>query len=116
MEVFRFGWIFPTFTGQKYKYAIDWSLHIVRSEWLYESIEKGFCQDEKQFTVSGGGLEGRDIKTSTPERRSMAGKLKPDSKAVSSNYLFQFKSFRGQLLCLRNWTCICCRGRHIVLK
>lgn len=65
------------FLGQKYLYAKRWSLHVVRSEWLYESIDKGFCQDEKQFAVSEEGVDGSDpdMRTSTPERRSLARKL-----------------------------------------
>lgn len=61
-------------SGQKYNFALKWMIHVVRSEWLYESIEKGFCQDEKKFPVEQSE-RGRQMKTSTPERRSMAGKL-----------------------------------------
>ena len=67
------------FTGQKYEFALKWKLKIVRSEWLYESIEKGFCQDETKYEVKSQPSDKSDkrgMKTSTPERRSMAaGKL-----------------------------------------
>lgn len=61
--------------GQKYLFAKKWEIFIIRSEWLYESIEKGFCQDEANFPVEEGGTSERKMKTSTPERRSMAGEI-----------------------------------------
>ncbi|XP_063404919.1 DNA topoisomerase 2-binding protein 1-like [Mytilus trossulus] len=51
--------------GQKYEFARKWKMHIIKSEWLYDSVEKGYCLDESKY-----GLEGRDsgVKTSTPEK------------------------------------------------
>ena len=46
----------------------------MKSGWLYDSIEKGFCQDEKKYPVDSSDNNSRNMKTSTPERRSMAGK------------------------------------------
>ena len=65
-------------TGQKYQFAMKWKISIVRSEWLYESIEKGFCQDVDEYTVTtdtegSTGRRGR-VKTSTPERHSAVSK------------------------------------------
>ncbi|KAL4228966.1 DNA topoisomerase 2-binding protein 1 [Mactra antiquata] len=56
--------------GQKYNFAKKWEIHIVRSEWLYESIEKGFCQDEANYPVTTEGENEGKMKTSTPERQS----------------------------------------------
>ncbi|XP_053372869.1 DNA topoisomerase 2-binding protein 1-A-like [Mercenaria mercenaria] len=59
--------------GQKYNFALKWEIHVVRSEWLYESIEKGYCQDEKNYPVDNSDNDRRHMKTSTPERRSVLG-------------------------------------------
>ena len=48
----------------------------MRSEWLYESIEKGYCQDEARYEVKSQPTDKQTqlgMKTSTPERKSMAG-------------------------------------------
>ena len=63
-------------TGQKYEFALKWQLKVVRSDWLYESIEKGFCQDETKYEVKTQSSDKQaqgGMKTSTPERRSLAG-------------------------------------------
>ena len=62
--------------GQKYEFALKWQLKVVRSDWLYESIEKGFCQDETKYEVKTQSSDKQaqgGMKTSTPERRSLAG-------------------------------------------
>ena len=66
--------------GQKYEFALKWQLKVVRSDWLYESIEKGFCQDETKYEVKTQSSDKQPqggMKTSTPERRSLAGKINP---------------------------------------
>ena len=47
-------------------------MHIIKSEWLYDSVEKGYCLDESKY-----GLEGRDsgVKTSTPEKGKAKSEL-----------------------------------------
>uniref|UniRef100_A0A673ZN18 DNA topoisomerase II binding protein 1 n=1 Tax=Salmo trutta TaxID=8032 RepID=A0A673ZN18_SALTR len=37
-------------SGQKYEYAQKWNVFCVSLHWLFDSIEKGFCQDESLYT------------------------------------------------------------------
>uniref|UniRef100_A0A4W5MGE4 DNA topoisomerase II binding protein 1 n=1 Tax=Hucho hucho TaxID=62062 RepID=A0A4W5MGE4_9TELE len=37
-------------SGQKYEYAQKWNVFCVSLHWLFDSIEKGFCQDESCYT------------------------------------------------------------------
>ncbi|KAM9552229.1 DNA topoisomerase 2-binding protein 1-A-like isoform 3-T3 [Salvelinus alpinus] len=37
-------------SGQKYEYAQKWNVFCVSLHWLFDSIEKGFCQDESRYT------------------------------------------------------------------
>ena len=61
------------YPGQKYLFAKKWDIAIVKSEWLYESIEKGYCLDEADFALEGTKEDNKGrMKTSTPERRSVA--------------------------------------------
>ncbi|KAH3704241.1 hypothetical protein DPMN_079297 [Dreissena polymorpha] len=57
--------------GQKYQFAKKWELSIVRTEWLYDSIERGYCLSPQDYGLEEGGPTG--MKTSTPERQSMTG-------------------------------------------
>ncbi|XP_060078060.1 DNA topoisomerase 2-binding protein 1-like isoform X2 [Ylistrum balloti] len=53
--------------GTKYEFAKKWKLNIVRTEWLYDSIEKSFCQDSEKYKVLA--VEDKSqAKTSTPEK------------------------------------------------
>lgn len=36
-------------TGQKYEFARRWNLHCVCTQWLYDSIQSGFCLDESNY-------------------------------------------------------------------
>uniref|UniRef100_A0A8C8CSU8 BRCT domain-containing protein n=1 Tax=Oncorhynchus tshawytscha TaxID=74940 RepID=A0A8C8CSU8_ONCTS len=38
-------------SGQKYECAQKWNVFCVSLHWLFDSIEKGFCQDESRYTV-----------------------------------------------------------------
>lgn len=42
----------------------------MKSDWLYDSIEKGYCLEEKQFALSKDAGEKSEVKTSTPEKES----------------------------------------------
>ena len=57
-------------SGPKYEFAKKWKIHIVKSDWLYDSIEKGYCLEEKQFALSKDAGEKSEVKTSTPEKES----------------------------------------------
>lgn len=52
--------------GQKYEFAKKWKMHIIKSDWLYDSVEKGYCLEEKKYYLEGG--KESDVKTSTPEK------------------------------------------------
>ncbi|KAJ8009992.1 hypothetical protein DPEC_G00069920 [Dallia pectoralis] len=53
-------------TGQKYECARKWNIFCVSLHWLFDSIEKGFCQDESRYTVERGSLKASKPHTSTP--------------------------------------------------
>ena len=57
-------------SGPKYEFAKKWKIHIVKSDWLYDSIEKGYCLEEKQFALAKDAGEKSEVKTSTPEKES----------------------------------------------
>ncbi|XP_052804049.1 DNA topoisomerase 2-binding protein 1-A-like isoform X2 [Mya arenaria] len=67
--------------GQKYHFAKKWDIKIVRSEWLYESIEKGFCQEEEGYGLEDG--EKGHMHTSTPERTGVSASGISDISNIS---------------------------------
>ncbi|KAJ8307553.1 hypothetical protein KUTeg_015637 [Tegillarca granosa] len=56
--------------GSKYEYAKKWGVRIVKSDWLYDSIEKGFCLEENKYELkeSTSDMDVTEVKTSTPEK------------------------------------------------
>lgn len=61
--------LYCTFTsGAKYEFAKKWRINIVKSDWLYDSIEKGYCLEEKQFSLTDNSETKAEVKTSTPEK------------------------------------------------
>nr|XP_055037892.1 DNA topoisomerase 2-binding protein 1 [Misgurnus anguillicaudatus]XP_055037894.1 DNA topoisomerase 2-binding protein 1 [Misgurnus anguillicaudatus] len=55
-------------TGQKYEFARKWNVYCVSLHWLFDSIEKGFCQDESRYAVEKRKTEEKPGRpnTSTP--------------------------------------------------
>uniref|UniRef100_A0A8C5I1R1 BRCT domain-containing protein n=1 Tax=Gouania willdenowi TaxID=441366 RepID=A0A8C5I1R1_GOUWI len=53
-------------TGQKYECARKWNVYCVSLHWLFDSIEKGFCQDESRYTVKQNTSKSTKPHTSTP--------------------------------------------------
>ncbi|CAN9506419.1 unnamed protein product [Ophioblennius macclurei] len=53
-------------TGQKYECARKWNVFCVSLHWLYDSIEKGFCQDGSRYTVKRNASKSKQPSTSTP--------------------------------------------------
>ncbi|XP_035853936.1 DNA topoisomerase 2-binding protein 1 isoform X2 [Sander lucioperca] len=53
-------------TGQKYECARKWNVYCVSLHWLFDSIEKGFCQDETRYTVERTTSKTTRPHTSTP--------------------------------------------------
>ena len=37
--------------AEKYKFARQWKVLCVRPQWLYDSIDTGYCQDEEKYSV-----------------------------------------------------------------
>lgn len=52
--------------GQKYECARKWNVYCVSLHWLFDSIEKGFCQDESRYTVERNTSKSTRPHTSTP--------------------------------------------------
>lgn len=57
-------------SGQKYEFARKWNVYCVSLHWLFDSIEKGFCQDESRYAVERGKKRAEEKpgrpNTSTP--------------------------------------------------
>ncbi|CAK6967478.1 DNA topoisomerase 2-binding protein 1 [Scomber scombrus] len=53
-------------TGKKYECARKWNVYCVSLHWLFDSIEKGFCQDESRYTVQQNASKSTRPHTSTP--------------------------------------------------
>ncbi|KAG7488805.1 hypothetical protein MATL_G00037920 [Megalops atlanticus] len=52
--------------GQKYECARKWNVYCVSLHWLFDSIEKGFCQDESRYRVEPQAQQSSQPNTSTP--------------------------------------------------
>ncbi|XP_033841721.1 DNA topoisomerase 2-binding protein 1 isoform X2 [Periophthalmus magnuspinnatus] len=53
-------------SGQKYECARKWNVYCVSLHWLFDSIEKGYCQDESRYTVERNAAKATRPHTSTP--------------------------------------------------
>ncbi|XP_068200123.1 DNA topoisomerase 2-binding protein 1 [Antennarius striatus] len=53
-------------TGQKYECAQKWNVYCVSLPWLFDSIQKGYCQDESRYTVNRNTSRTTRQQTSTP--------------------------------------------------
>ncbi|XP_050747994.1 DNA topoisomerase 2-binding protein 1 isoform X2 [Gymnogyps californianus] len=65
--------------GQKYECAKKWNVHCVSVQWFSDSIEKGFCQDEKMYKIEAGSKLSNTPSTSTPTNHAS----KPDNHTLS---------------------------------
>ncbi|XP_069504813.1 DNA topoisomerase 2-binding protein 1 isoform X2 [Ambystoma mexicanum] len=54
--------------GQKYECARKWNVHCVSIQWFFDSIEKGFCQDESMYKTEPSTESKSKPSTSTPTR------------------------------------------------
>ncbi|KAK3591402.1 hypothetical protein CHS0354_005324 [Potamilus streckersoni] len=82
--------------GQKYEFAKKWNMCIVRTEWLYDSVEKGYCQKVENYPVDSCTKEPghKAVKTSTPERASLGGKEIGDISNISAISMMQINETR----------------------
>ncbi|XP_048190944.1 DNA topoisomerase 2-binding protein 1 [Perognathus longimembris pacificus] len=52
--------------GQKYECARKWNVHCVTLQWFFDSVEKGFCQDETMYKIEPVLADRSGPNTSTP--------------------------------------------------
>ncbi|XP_012622294.2 DNA topoisomerase 2-binding protein 1 [Microcebus murinus] len=64
--------------GQKYECAKRWNVHCVTTQWFFDSVDKGFCQDESIYKT-----EPRPAKT-MPDTSTPTGQINTiDSRTLS---------------------------------
>ncbi|KAI4547886.1 hypothetical protein MG293_000216 [Ovis ammon polii] len=65
--------------GQKYECAKRWNVHCVTMQWFFDSVEKGFCQDESIYKT-----EPRSEAKSMPDTSTPTGQINTiDSRTLS---------------------------------
>ncbi|KAF4020590.1 hypothetical protein G4228_012630 [Cervus hanglu yarkandensis] len=65
--------------GQKYECAKRWNVHCVTTQWFFDSVEKGFCQDESVYKT-----EPRSETKSMPDTSTPTGQINTiDSRTLS---------------------------------
>nr|XP_002814104.3 DNA topoisomerase 2-binding protein 1 isoform X4 [Pongo abelii]XP_054408622.1 DNA topoisomerase 2-binding protein 1 isoform X4 [Pongo abelii] len=65
--------------GQKYECAKRWNVHCVTTQWFFDSIEKGFCQDESIYKT-----EPRPEAKTMPNSSTPTGQINTiDSRTLS---------------------------------
>ena len=64
---------FPT-AGQKYEFALKWKINIVTPNWVFDSVQSGYCLPEDKFSLRPKpGSGSRAATTSTPTSSRMDG-------------------------------------------
>ena len=53
--------------GDKYKYARKWKIPCISSDWVFDSIEKGYCLHTEGYRIDGYRIP-RSTSTSTPTK------------------------------------------------
>ncbi|XP_008056831.1 DNA topoisomerase 2-binding protein 1 [Carlito syrichta] len=65
--------------GQKYECAKRWNVHCVTTQWFFDSVEKGFCQDESMYKT-----EPRPEAKTMPDTSTPTGQINPiDNRTLS---------------------------------
>ncbi|XP_058408895.1 DNA topoisomerase 2-binding protein 1 isoform X3 [Diceros bicornis minor] len=65
--------------GQKYECAKRWNVHCVTTKWFFDSVEKGFCQDESIYRT-----EPRPETRTMPDTSTPTGQINTvDSRTLS---------------------------------
>ncbi|XP_029646885.1 DNA topoisomerase 2-binding protein 1-like isoform X1 [Octopus sinensis] len=72
--------------GQKYEFAKQWKIQIVKPQWLYESIETGYCLDETKYQLNTEGGHN-EMMTSTPTKNTSAVNLSSIANISAINRL-----------------------------
>ncbi|KAM5313641.1 DNA topoisomerase 2-binding protein 1 isoform 3-T3 [Glossophaga mutica] len=65
--------------GQKYECAKRWNVHCVTTQWFFDSVEKGSCQDESMYKIEPRPETKTMPDTSTPTGQINTG----DSRTLS---------------------------------
>uniref|UniRef100_A0AAR2K9C9 BRCT domain-containing protein n=1 Tax=Pygocentrus nattereri TaxID=42514 RepID=A0AAR2K9C9_PYGNA len=68
-------------SGQKYEFARKWNVYCISVHWLFDSVEKGFCQDESRYTVERGDKK-RGEKPDRPNTSTPTGSSKTDGPSL----------------------------------
>lgn len=76
--------------GQKYECAKRWNVHCVTTQWFFDSVEKGFCQDESIYKT-----EPRPETKTLPDTSTPTGQINTiDSRSLwdssKQSFLRQF--------------------------
>ncbi|VFV45198.1 dna topoisomerase 2-binding protein [Lynx pardinus] len=65
--------------GQKYECAKKWNVHCVTTQWFFDSVDKGFCQDESIYKT-----EPRPETKTVPDTSTPTGQINTvDSRTLS---------------------------------
>ncbi|XP_017308606.1 DNA topoisomerase 2-binding protein 1 isoform X4 [Ictalurus punctatus] len=67
-------------SGQKYEFAKKWNVYCISIHWLFDSIEKGFCQDESRYAVERE--DKRKEQTGRPNTSTPTGSNKTDGPSL----------------------------------
>ncbi|KAF5901790.1 DNA topoisomerase 2-binding protein 1 isoform X1, partial [Clarias magur] len=67
-------------SGQKYEFAKKWNVYCVTIHWLFDSIEKGFCQDESRYAVERE--DKRKDKPGRPNTSTPTGSNRTDGPSL----------------------------------
>ncbi|XP_048367184.1 DNA topoisomerase 2-binding protein 1 isoform X2 [Sphaerodactylus townsendi] len=65
--------------GPKYECARRWNVYCISIQWFFDSLEKGFCQDQSNYTVESASKQENAPSTSTPTSESS----QPHSRTLS---------------------------------
>lgn len=72
-------------SGQKYEFARKWNVYCVSLHWLFDSIEKGFCQDESRYAVQRGDKKKTDEKLGRPNTSTPTGPTRNKEGEMEGN-------------------------------
>ncbi|UYV67742.1 TOPBP1 [Cordylochernes scorpioides] len=80
--------------GEKYRFAQQWKLHCVLPEWVFDSIDKKFCQDESQYAIDG--TTGQF--TSTPKKAKSSSQLpNPECSNINGSFSHLSETLRSEV-------------------
>lgn len=89
-------------SGQKYEFAKKWNVYCVSIHWLFDSIEKGFCQDESRYAIEWE--DKRKEKPGRPNTSTPTGSNKSKGSRISIYFVFILCGFSFSV----PFHCCCC--------